>query len=151
LFFLGNNSPRTTIIAGDVVTTYKTNPITSQEDKSFKYQNYVDTYSEIREYYVNNSRERFAQTRLTIGELVKDIDMVNENIIRAYMAEIYGDLSIEALTVAGNQAIRYFKDNLNVELKPEERKATVNMKCPIVTQIGEIEGVIEASFPISFS
>ena len=152
LFFLGNNRARTTVIAGDVVTTYKTNPISGQPDGSFKYLNYVDTYSAIREYFVDNSRQRFAQSRLTPGDLIKDIDMANENTIRAYMTELYSDLNDYALTVGGPQAIRFFKDkhNLKVTLNYETGKATVNMVVPIVTQLREIEGVIRVSFTINF-
>lgn len=150
--FLGNNSTRTTIISGDVVTTYKTHPITGQPDISFKYQNYVDTLSEIREYFVNNSRARFAQSRATAGDIVKDMDMANENAISAYMNDLYEDLTDQALTVKGNDALRFFKTNKTVDLDIAAGKAVVNMKVPIVTQIREIEGVVELSFAdISFT
>lgn len=150
LFFLGNNSARTTIIAGDVVTTYKTNPITSQEDGSFKYQNYVDTLSSIREYFVNNCRERFAQSRLTEGDIVFDLDMVNKTVISAYLDDLYGDLEQEGLTVAGSAALRFFKDERNkiIDIDIETGKATIDMKVPIVTQLREIQGVIQVSFTI---
>ena len=149
VFFLGNNPVRREIISGDVVTTYKTHPVTSQSDISFKYQNYVDTLSEIREYFVNNVRARFAQARLTEGDIVDDIDMANENSISAYLNELYEDLTDEALTVKGNNALRFFKANKTVSLDVSTGKVVVNMKVPIVTQIREIEGVIEVSFTIT--
>lgn len=65
---IGQNVTHTGTLVGPVVTTYKTDPA-GNPDPSWKYLNYVDTMSQVREYFVNNYRNRFGQSRLTEGKI----------------------------------------------------------------------------------
>lgn len=143
----GNNVTRTQVILSDVVTTYKTD-VAGNPDKSFKYLNYVDTISTIREYMVNNARARFAQCRLTEGDLLPNRNIANEALIRAFFSQLYVNLSTQdyVLTQAGQDAIDYFKQNLSVTLNLEDGQVTVVMVTPIVTQLREILGTIQIAF-----
>lgn len=144
---LGDNPANTQVILGNAVTTYKTD-IAGNPDLSFKYLNYVDTISSIREYYVNNLKARFADSRLAAGDLVQGRSMANEQSIRAFMIGIFTTLSETdyVLTQAGEAARNYFINNLVVSLDLSLGKVTISMKCPIVTQLREIVATLQLSF-----
>lgn len=147
VFVFGNNINRTQVILADVVTTYKTD-VAGNPDESFKFLNYVDTISTIREYMVNNCRARFAQCRLTEGDLIPGRNIANEALIRAFLTQLYTNLSQSdfVLTQAGEAALRFFIQNLSVSLDLIEGQVTVNMITPIVTQLREILGTIQIAF-----
>lgn len=143
----GNNVTRTQVILSDVLTTYKTD-VAGNPDISFKYLNYVDTISTVREYMVNNLRVRFAQCRLTEGDLVAGRNIANADLIRAVVTQYYMDLSNAdfVLTQRGEIALDFFKQNLNVSLDLSTGTVTINMITPIVTQLREILGTIQIAF-----
>ncbi len=147
VFVLGNNSANNNILAGEVVTLYKTDSLGSA-DLSFKFLNYVDTISGIREYFFNNQKTRYAQSRLTEGDIIEGRNMANENSIRAFLVRLYNDLSGTdfVLVQAGESALSFYKGNLVVEIDLENGKVTETMKVPIVTQLREIIGTIQLSF-----
>jgi len=147
LFVFGNNVNRTQIILADVVTTYKTD-VAGNPDKSFKFLNYVDTISTVREYMVNNCRARFAQCRLTNGDLIPRRNIANEILIRSFITQLYTNLSQTdfVLTQAGEDALEFFRENLNVSLDLVDGQVTINMITPIVTQLREILGTIQIAF-----
>jgi len=146
-FVLGNNRSHSSIILGEVVTTYKTDAA-SNEDITFKYLNYVDTASNIREYFFNNLKERFAQSRLTEGDVVPNVDMANAGIIAAFLDGLYNDLSGEdyVLTQAGETARKFFAAHRTVTLDLALGKATVSMMVPIVTQLRKIVVSMQIAF-----
>jgi len=144
---LGNNSTRTSILADEIVTTYKTNSV-GIVDPTFKYLNYVDTSSGVREFYFNNLKARYVQSRMTEGDLIPQRNMVNPPSMEAFLDSLYTLLSKNpyVLTQAGEQALRYFKNNRNVDFDLVAGKATIQMKMPIVTQLRTIIGTIQISF-----
>lgn len=146
-FVFGNNVTRTQTILSDVVTTYKTD-VAGNPDSSFKYLNYVDTISTIREYMVNNCRARFAQCRLTAGDLIPGRNIANEILVRSFLTQLFVNLGGEdyVLTQAGETSLEFFRDNLVVSLDLENGKVTANMITPIVTQLREILGTIQIAF-----
>jgi len=144
---LGNNITATSIISGEAVTTRKTDSAGNAET-TFKYLNAVDTSSGVREFYFNNLRSRFAQSRLTEGDLIPNRSMANQAVIEAYLDELYNTLSGEdyVLTQAGATAQKYFKDNRTVSLALATGTVTINMKMPIVTQLRTIVSTMQISF-----
>jgi phage tail sheath gpL-like len=144
---IGPNVARNSTIMGEMVTTYKTDAA-GNSDTSFKYTNFVDTMSGIREYFFNNLKSRFAQSRLTTGEVLPRRNMANEKIIRGYCKKLYNDLAGEdfVLTQLGETALNFYNDNLTITLDLSARKATITMKTPIVTQLANIVGSIQLSF-----
>lgn len=144
---VGNNVAGNAVIFGEVLTTYKTDAA-GNPDVSFKFLNYVDTISQVREYYFNNYRKRFAQSRLTEGETVRGRDMANANTIRAYSKLLYGDLSgvDYVLLEDGDEALAFFDANLIIAIDKALGKVTVQMKAPIVTQLREILATIQIAF-----
>lgn len=144
---LGVNSAGNTAIAGEVTTTYKTDSA-GNTDVSYKYLNYVDTASNAREYFYNNLKSRFAQSRLTEGDVLKGRDMANDLVIATYCEKLYGDLAGPdyVLLQAGETALQYFKDNLSVTLDLSLGKATIQMLAPIVTQLRTILATMKISF-----
>ena len=144
---VGNNIAANTIISGEVVTTYKTD-VAGNEDVSFKFLNYVDTISQSREYFFNNYRKRFAQSRLTEGDIFTGRDIVNAQVIRSYSKRLYQDLSgIDfVLLEAGEDALIFFDTNLIITIDKVLGKATIQMTVPIVTQLREILATLQIAF-----
>lgn len=150
---LDNNSSNTSIIAGQVVTTYKFDSA-SNPDVSFKYLEYVDTISNIREYFFNNLRTRFAQSRLTDGDIQPFRNMANQAVIEAYLDSLYVTLggSDYVLTriginpTTGIDYTSYFKANRTVTLDLETGSVSVYMQVPIVTQLRSIVVEMQINF-----
>lgn len=144
---LGNNIAANGIITGEVVTTYKTD-VAGNGDITFTFLNYVDTASQAREYFFNNYRKRFAQSRLTEGSIVKGRDMANEQVIRSYSKRLYQDLSGPdfVLLEAGEEALKFFDENLIISIDKALGKVTIQMTVPIVTQLREIAATMKIAF-----
>lgn len=144
---IGQNPSGTEAILGEVTTTYKTDSA-SNVDVSFKYMNYVDTASNAREYFFNNLKARFAQSRLTEGDVIPGRDMANDLTIINYCEKLYQDLSGAdyVLVQAGETAFKFYKDNITVTLNLATGRATVQMTVPIVTQLREILATMKIAF-----
>lgn len=142
---LGNNPNRTSIICGEMVTTYKTDP-GANPDESYKYENYVDTISNIREYMYNGARAKWSQARLTDGDPIEGLTIATEGKIKSDFEQMYQDLSTFGLTRAGTTNRKIFSDNLIITLNLEEGKITASMLVPIVTQVRVINATIRISF-----
>ena len=144
---LGNNIASNGVIAGEVVTTYKTD-FAGNPDITFKYLNYVDTASQAREYFYNNYRKRFAQSRLTEGDILKGRDMANSPVIRSYSKRLYQALSgVDfVLLETGETALNFFDVNLIIAIDKALGKVTIQMTVPIVTQLREIAATMKIAF-----
>ena len=145
---IGNNSTLTSIIMGETVTTYKTDAA-SNLDISFKFLNFVDTSSAVREYFTNNLKARFAQTRLTDGDLVPGRPMANAQLILSTLMEFYNTLSGPgfALTQAGETARNTFISNTTVSVNVALGTVTILMGAvPLVTQLRTINATMTISF-----
>ncbi len=144
---IGENLTSTNALVGEVRTTYKTDSA-ANPDPTFGFLNYVDTASGVREYFSNNYRKRFAQSRLTAGNVSRGRDMANDVVIRAYTEQLYKDLSGPnyILVQDGEVAFVYFKENLSITLDLELGKATIIMFVPIVTQLRQIIAPIKIAF-----
>lgn len=147
---LGNNIAANGIITGEVVTTYKTD-IAGNPDITFTFLNFVDTASQSREYFFNNYRKRFAQSRLTEGDILKGRDMANSNVIRSFSKRLFQDLSGVnfVLLEAGEDALIFFNENLIIILDKALGKVTIQMTVPIVTQLREIAATMKIAFSTS--
>jgi len=144
---LGNNQARNQLISGEIVTTYKTNSA-GIPDPTWKFLNLVDTGSNIREYMVNNLKARFAQSRLTIGDVQPLRSMANQQIIEAYVDGLYVRLSTNdfVLTAAGEAALQAFKANRVVTIDLTQGKVSITMKAIPVVQLRTINGSIQIDF-----
>lgn len=148
---IGNNRARTGVISGEIVTTYKTDAA-GNDDPSYEFLNTVDTVSLIREYFWNNFKVRFAQTRLTTGDLVEGRPMANEGTVRSFCARLFTELagSDYALTQAGSAALKAFKQNLDVTIDVAKGLVIVEANVvPIVGQYRETFGKIKFAFNIN--
>lgn len=142
---VGPNRAYNSTILGEFVTTYLTNSA-GNPDTSFKFLEVVDTSSVIREFYYENYRSRYAQTRLTQGDLIPGRDMANEASIRAFTNLLYDELAENALVQSGRAAKKDFNDNLSIVIDISEGKATINMAPLLVTQLRSIIGTIQVNF-----
>jgi phage tail sheath gpL-like len=91
VFFFGNNTAKSSIVLGDVVSTYLTNA-QGLSDETFHYLNAIDIASSIREFLVDNNKSQYTQSTLTSGDLVSK-NMANAGSIRAYNIGLYSLLS----------------------------------------------------------
>ena len=107
----GPNRAFNATIFGEIVTTYLTDTA-ANSDSSYKFLNTVDTASLIREFYFVNCKSKYAQTRLTEGDLITGRDMANESSIRAFCNELYDELADDTLVQKGTAAKKDYNDNL---------------------------------------
>ena len=144
---IGNNIANNTVISGEIVTTYKTDT-GGNPDVTFTFLNFVDTASQAREFFFNNLRSRFAQSRLTEGDVIKGRDMANALVIRSFLKRLYQDLSGPdfVLLESGEAALNFFNDNLVITLDKALGKVTIQMTVPLVTQIREIVATMKIAF-----
>jgi len=142
---VGNNISNNEVLLGEVLTTYKTD-VASNPDITFKYLEYVQTSSNIREFYFNNLKARFAQSRLTEGALIAGRAMANGAVIEAFCTQLYQQLANIVLVQDGETALKFYKQNLLVTLDLAQGKATVQMIVPIVTQLRVILATIQIAF-----
>ncbi len=144
---IGENATGTNALVGEVKTTYKTDAA-ANPDPTFGFLNFVDTASNVREYFHNNYKARFAQSRLTAGNVSRGRDMANDVVIRAYTEQLYKDLAGPSFVLVqdGEAAFVYFKDNLVITLDLALGKVTITMFVPIVTQLRQIIATIKIAF-----
>lgn len=144
---IGNNIANNTVISGEIVTTYKTDT-GGNPDVTFTFLNFVDTATQAREFFFNNLRSRFAQSRLTEGDIIKGRDMANDLVIRSFLKRLYQDLSGPdfVLLESGESALNFFNDNLIIVIDKSLGKVTIQMTVPIVTQIREITATMKIAF-----
>ncbi len=145
-----NNLSNSLLLADTMVTTYKTDS-GGNPDVSFKYLNYVDTSTNIREYFFNNLKTEYSQSRLTEGDVVPGRSMANPAIIKSFIAGLYADLAGPdfVLVQDGEAAKKFFLQNLSVTVDLSEGKATVTGIVPIVTQLREIIFNFQISFSVN--
>lgn len=139
------NRVYTGVILGDAVTTYLTT-VSGDPDTSFKYLNTVDNSSAIREYYLNNLRSQYAQTRLTNGDLVAGRDMANTGAIRSFCKAKYQELASEAILEAGSTALADYDENLIVVVDVGAGRATIDQAPLQVGGLRLIIGTIAVKF-----
>lgn len=132
-------------IFGEMVTTYLTDTA-GNPDESYKFLNTVDTASLIREFFFENAKRRYAQSRLTEGDLLPGRDMANEASIRAFCNELYDELADYTLVQKGTAAKKDFNDNLLISITLSEGKVTINMAPLLVSQLRVIIGTIQINF-----
>lgn len=142
---IGVNRSWNEVITSVLVTTWQ-NDIAGNPDNTWKYLEWRRTHGAIREYFQRNCQKHFRQMRLTTGTAVAGYSMVDEPSIRAFCKLLYIELTQVALTVAGIDGRTYFENNLNVTLVPSSRMVRISSKCPMVSQLGQINGSIEYTF-----
>ena len=146
---VGVNGSKTSMIAGETVTTYKFNS-KGEADTSFKYYNYILTGYLALEVIFNALKSEYSQFRLTSGDLVAGRSMTNADQIKANICGKYKTLSGEdyALTVAGADAEKYFFQNLSVTTDLSDGSVTIYGQLPIVTQFRSFTMTFQMSFSI---
>ena len=148
-YVIGNNTTRTNVILGQVYSTYKTD-VAGNADITYRFLNYVDTASNIAEFFFNNIRADYAQYRLTNGGIVPGFNIANEDTIRSSFIEYYQTLSGPGyiLTRSGRDNIKFFADNLTLSLDLSEGKVTSIADVPLVVQLRQLDVVLKAVFNI---
>lgn len=145
---LGNNVANNLIIADSAVTRYLTDA-GGDPDLSFKYLNYVDQASGVREYFHNNLRSTFSNSRLTEGDLIPGYTMANAGSIRAEVMKIYGELANLVLVPSGELARKAFLQKLAIEIIEIEGRVIITMLDPVITQLREIDVTMQLAFSIN--
>jgi phage tail sheath gpL-like len=133
-------------VLSEVTTTYKTNNV-GEIDGSWKFLNYIDTMSTIREYIVSNLRVRYGQVRLTDGELISGKCITNTGAIKATVIKLYNDLSKMAITRKGFD--KFVSKNITIKEDLSTGYVKLSIKTPIVTQLRGITGNVVEVLNIS--
>jgi phage tail sheath gpL-like len=145
---IGNNVNNTLPITGQIVTTYLTDEL-GNEDITFKYVNYFDTFTTIREYMFNNLKTRFAQSRLVEGDVIPGRNDANASTISSYLLGLYQDLAGLALVDNGREQRKFFADNLKITLDKATGSVAIEMAVVPVVQLRSFEIVMQIVFSIN--
>lgn len=152
---IDSNRPGTAVIAGEVVTTFKTDTA-GNPDPTFGPLNFVDTSTAAREFIVNNTRAQYPQYRAASGQLIPQVDSANEASVAAFVSELnsqLGDLGLVNIgvgTVDGVQVDfdKLFRENLTVTLNTVTGKFTVAAKLFIVVQLRAVDYDLAIAFEV---
>ena len=148
---LGANKANTGIILGQLYTTYQKDPAGNDDDTWSIYNNRL-AHGRIREYFDRNFRKNFSQHRLSLGDAVEGYAIVTEGNMRSFLMLLYDELAEETLTIASVQARRFFEDNLQIDLQPQNRRAVISTIVPINSQLAEVNGSVQYTLvPVSFA
>jgi phage tail sheath gpL-like len=142
---LGLNDANNAVILGTQVSTYLTDNA-GNPDGTYHFLNAVDSSTILREFFWANDKKRYAQTRLTDGDLKPGFSMQNETSIRAFQKTLYVELSEEVITQAGSAAVRDFENGLTVVVDVPNQQATINMAPLQVGQLRVVVGAITVNF-----
>jgi len=134
-----NNSAENGVIMGDLLTTYKTD-IAGNEDETWKFLNYRDTGSAIREFRFLSFKKDFAQSRLSDD---------SEGVVRGAFLRYFKKLADKEHRLLRAGAYKYYDANLKVSIDFQKGKVTVISKDPYVTQLREVNGFFKAVFDIT--
>lgn len=146
LTLLRNNPANTSIIINETVTTYKTDAL-GQVDKTFKYVNYFDTLTIIRDYIFNNLKKDLAGSRLTTGDLIAGRAMINKegfiSLMKGYYRVLSGYKSNNNNYVLLRASEKDFQDFVNaidesVVITLVDGKITTESIANIVTQVRQL-------------
>lgn len=142
---VGVNDSTTSVLAGAVVTTWQYD-VAGNDDSSWKYLEWIDTHSAIREILVNNLRKRFAQYRLSFGDEVAGRAIVTPAMMRAYLMELCLGMMDQCLIVKSQESRQYIQDNMVVSFDLQLRQAQITLKVPMVSQLANIIGTVQYTF-----
>lgn len=141
----GVNQASSGMLMASVVTTW-TKDAAGNPNESFKFLNFVDTGSVSREFFFRNLKAKFAQYRLTQGDIIPGRPMANAQDIAAVIKGLYQDLAALGLTQAGSQAEAFFAANLTVSIDLAGRQASITGKLPIVSQLAKMVWTLQLAF-----
>ena len=141
---MGNNRTRNSIILDQVVTTRKTDAAGNSEI-TFKFLNGVDTASVFREFFFESNRARFAQDRLTDGDLVQTRSMDNAESIRGAQLGFYQSLQ-GVIAQAGAASTDIFLSTLVISPDVNSGLVSIQMQPILVGQLRAIDTVITVTF-----
>lgn len=133
-----NNNADNTLVMNEQVTTYKTDNA-GNADITWKYLNYRDTGSAIREYRFVNFKKDFAQSRMS-----SDTEKVIRNAFLKYYKLLAGEDN--RLLREGKEAYNFYRDNLKLSLDYANGRVTVYCLDPIQTQLREVIGYFKVTF-----
>lgn len=142
---MGANVAFNAVILNSAVTTYQTNAA-GDPDTSFFQLNRVDTSSAIREFYAINLKARYAQSRLTGGDLVARRDIANEESIRSFCKRLYQELADLAITEKGADALSDYETTLSVIVDVGAGSITVDQAPLQVGQVRLIIGTVAVNY-----
>lgn len=135
-----NNSADNGLVMGEQLTTYK-NDSAGNEDITWKFLNYRDTASAVREYRFVNFKKDFAQSRMNSN---------TEKVVRNAFIKYYRALSGENFRLLrdGKEALDFYKKNLKISLDFANGRVTVYCLDPIVTQLRECVAFFKVTFSL---
>ena len=146
-FVIDVNDAENGMLAGSAPTTYKTDAL-GNSDSTWKYLNYFDTGSAVREYIFSAIKADLAQMRLTNGELSPGRNIQNSGSIEALFMKYYAFLGEEVLVQTGGAIVSAVSDATVVTIDLAKRTVTLISQIPIVTQLGTINIAIKQVFTI---
>lgn len=143
---IGSNKAGLSMLTGTIVTTYKKDTA-GNDDISFRFLNFVDIASTVREFIFVNLKSDFKQSRLTDGDVIAGRDIVNADTIKATFLGYMALLADLAVIQGGREVTKNIEENTNVTVSVTGRSATINS---ILVPVGQLEN-LPVTLQLSFT
>jgi len=134
-----NNNANTTLLLREVPTTYKTNQL-GDADPTFKFLNYVDTLTIVREYFFNGIKQKYPRHTITTAEQAPSNvkAFVTKKSFIATLGQFYDDLVAFGLLQGGRKKEFLIKVGDALQFDLLNGKITTSVIAPITTQLREV-------------
>lgn len=141
---IGPNRNFSAMVLSEIVTSSNKN-LAGDPDDSFKFLNTVDAVAAVRDAFFINSRRRFAQSRLTSGDLIAGRDMVNADSFRAFTEEVYFTLAEDGIVSNSIEDLAEFKRTSIIIVSTAQGRISFSCEPRLVTGLRAILGTIEVN------
>lgn len=147
--YFGNNSESSSIVVGDVVTTYRTTA-GGVTDSTFHFLNAVLSSSIVREFYFNNTKARYIQTVLSDRVVDSPNKIATQTSIKGYLVKLFTDLGESPYTLvqSSEAAKKFFKDTTKVTVNIGAGSVNIVMFPPLVGQLRSLKATLKIGFTL---
>ena len=135
----GANVKGNTVISGDCRTLWKTDAA-GNENLTWSQLEFMETSSIVRERVDSWLRITTGKTRMTDGDIVSGLSMIDEQAMMEKWLVFYDkDLADLGLVIKGAKALKALRANTNFKFVFDKTKIEMTGKVTIVTHVGEVD------------
>lgn len=144
----GVNSAGNTVVSGECRTMWKTDAGGNEND-TWTQLEFVETSSVVRELTSSWLRISTAKQRMTEGELVTGLSMINEESLMEKYVVFYGEIADNGLVARGAEATKLLRANTRFTFIPGKTKISMTGRNTIVSHVGAVDYTLQITQNLS--
>lgn len=144
----GTNRAGNAVISGDSRTLWQTDAAGNEND-TWRQLEFIETSSVLRELTDSWLRITCGKTRMTEGEMVVGLSMVNARGLMEKYVIFYQELAEQGIVVKGNEAIKLLRKYTTFNVIPSKTNVSMTGRNTIVTHIGEVDYTLQITQNLS--